>query len=84
MIVISRFSVKSLANFLKININLNMLPFYPYSLWCHRSHRSRSREKDNVDPVSDKKKIKEEKEDEKVEDVSAMYSVVDNLLNITI
>ncbi|XP_070838848.1 probable ATP-dependent RNA helicase DDX46 isoform X1 [Chaetodon trifascialis] len=30
--------------------------------------KSRSTEKDNVDPISDKKKIKEEKEDEKVED----------------
>ncbi|XP_020491210.1 probable ATP-dependent RNA helicase DDX46 [Labrus bergylta] len=30
--------------------------------------KSRSKEKDSVDPLSDKKKIKEEKEDEKVED----------------
>ncbi|XP_034746565.1 probable ATP-dependent RNA helicase DDX46 isoform X2 [Etheostoma cragini] len=33
-----------------------------------RPDESRSNEKDNVDPLSDKKKIKEEKEDEKVED----------------
>ncbi|XP_029303955.1 putative ATP-dependent RNA helicase DDX46 [Cottoperca gobio] len=30
--------------------------------------KPRSKEKDNIDPLSDKKKIKEEKEDEKVED----------------
>ncbi|XP_069030960.1 probable ATP-dependent RNA helicase DDX46 isoform X2 [Embiotoca jacksoni] len=30
--------------------------------------KPRSKEKDNLDPVSDKKKVKEEKEDEKVED----------------
>lgn len=36
----------------------------------HLLHRSRSKEKDNTDVVSEKKKIKEEKEDEKVEDVS--------------
>ncbi|XP_031164022.1 probable ATP-dependent RNA helicase DDX46 isoform X3 [Sander lucioperca] len=33
-----------------------------------RPDESRSNEKDNIDPLSDKKKIKEEKEDEKVED----------------
>ncbi|XP_028451780.1 putative ATP-dependent RNA helicase DDX46 isoform X1 [Perca flavescens] len=33
-----------------------------------RPEESRSNEKDNIDPLSDKKKIKEEKEDEKVED----------------
>ncbi|XP_029374750.1 putative ATP-dependent RNA helicase DDX46 isoform X3 [Echeneis naucrates] len=32
--------------------------------------KSRSKEKDNIDPLSDKKKVKEEKEDEKVEDVN--------------
>uniref|UniRef100_A0A8C4EX38 Probable ATP-dependent RNA helicase DDX46 n=1 Tax=Dicentrarchus labrax TaxID=13489 RepID=A0A8C4EX38_DICLA len=32
--------------------------------------KSRSKEKDSVDPLTDKKKIKEEKEDEKVEDVN--------------
>lgn len=35
--------------------------YFPYS--------SKSKEKDNVEPVSEKKKVKEEKEDEKVEDV---------------
>lgn len=35
-------------------------------------NRSRSKEKDTVDPVSEKKKVKEEKEDEKVEDVSVL------------
>lgn len=39
-----------------------LIVFIPY--------RSVSKEKDSVDPVSDKKKTKEEKEDEKVEDVS--------------
>lgn len=33
-------------------------------------YSSKSKEKDNVEPVSEKKKVKEEKEDEKVEDVS--------------
>jgi len=41
--------------------------------------RSRSKEKDSVDPLSEKKKIKEEKEDEKVEDVSTACSVLADL-----
>lgn len=34
------------------------------------THRPKSKEKDSVDPLSEKKKVKEEKEDEKTEDVS--------------
>lgn len=41
----------------------------------HLLNRSRSKEKDNTDIVSEKKKIKEEKEDEKVEDVSCFCLV---------
>lgn len=37
-------------------------------------YRPRSKEKDNVEPVSEKKKLKEEKEDEKVEDVGVPSS----------
>lgn len=47
--------------------------------YCDLPYRSRSKEKDTIDPLSDKKKIKEEKEDEKVEDVSSIYSVLANL-----
>lgn len=39
-------------------------------LYFYVSYSSKSKEKDNVEPVSEKKKVKEEKEDEKVEDVS--------------
>lgn len=42
---------------------------------CVLLFRSRSKEKDSVDPLSEKKKIKEEKEDEKVEDVSDLHPV---------
>lgn len=41
-----------------------------FLLYFDFSYSSKSKEKDNVEPVSEKKKVKEEKEDEKVEDVS--------------
>lgn len=50
------------------------------TLW-YLLYRPRSKEKDNIDPLSDKKKIKEEKEDEKIEDVSFIHFV--NILNVT-
>lgn len=47
--------------------------FSLFSLCFYVSYRSRSKEKDTMDPLSEKKKIKEEKEDEKVEDVSEVF-----------
>lgn len=41
-------------------------------------YRSRSKEKDSLEPLSDKKKAKEEKEDEKGEDVSTTHLVLAN------
>lgn len=43
---------------------------YIFLLFSYLCNSSKSKEKDSVEPVSEKKKVKEEKEDEKVEDVS--------------
>lgn len=58
---------------MRIHIKTLFEPFVLVKQPLHKLHllnRSRSKEKDNTDIVSEKKKIKEEKEDEKVEDVS--------------
>lgn len=52
----------NLSNSIIPSITLCLIFFFP----C----RAKSKEKDTLEPIAEKKKIKEEKEDEKVEDVS--------------
>lgn len=58
-----KFSITKMINMSRKQNNSLLLYSYP----CYSS---KSKEKDSVEPVSEKKKVKEEKEDEKVEDVS--------------
>lgn len=58
-----KFSITKMMNICRKQNDRLLLYSYP-------SHSSKSKEKDSVEPVSEKKKVKEEKEDEKVEDVS--------------
>lgn len=60
-----------LSNFQKLTRIISTCCCFSYSLYLYLPYRSRSKEKDSIDPLTDKKKIKEEKEDEKVEDVSS-------------
>lgn len=68
-------SIEDLVNWMDglhdlLNLSNSIIPSITLCLIFFFPCRAKSKEKDTLEPIAEKKKIKEEKEDEKVEDVS--------------